>query len=204
MRTANPGSVVLAMLLLAAVTIHAQDEPSRQEPLTLRGTVVRREVFGPPGFGETPAKDQRLGIYVLTLDTPETFEELLLTDIPDQLRGTTQQEVQLTCRSGQLSNCDALLADADGEHVWIQGRSSFAIYPSDYLPVLVEIEELQREPEPGAEVGATAFGMLPGLLISAAALLLMGACLVIIVVRVRRRIGSPTPRNEPKREDEDL
>lgn len=203
MRTAKTGPVVLAMLLIAA-TIQAQDEPDRSEPLNLRGTIMRREVFGPPGFGETPATDQRLAIYVLTLDTPETFEELLLTDIPNRLRGTTQQEVQLTCRSGQLPDCDALLAQAAGDHVWIHGRSSFAIYPSDYLPVLVELEDLQPEPEPGAEVGATVFAMLPGLLISAGVLLLMGACLVIIVVRVRRRIGSATPRNEAYREDDDL
>jgi hypothetical protein len=33
----------------------------------LEGRLIERKVYGPPGYGETPAKDQRSSIFVLKL-----------------------------------------------------------------------------------------------------------------------------------------
>ena len=43
---------------------------STSQPITLRGHVRDQNVFGPPGFGESPRIDQRRVIPVLALDNP--------------------------------------------------------------------------------------------------------------------------------------
>jgi hypothetical protein len=78
---AAPVSVVLLAGLTAIIATrpaHSPAEPSApgascmrtSEHVALRGRVLNEEVFGPPGFGETPAVDQRRSIPVLVLDSP--------------------------------------------------------------------------------------------------------------------------------------
>ena len=42
--------------------------------ITLHGSLIERKVYGPPGYGETPAKDARETILILKLPQPMSVE----------------------------------------------------------------------------------------------------------------------------------
>ena len=42
--------------------------------IQLQGTLIEREAFGPPGYGKTSARDQRMKVLVLRLSRPISVE----------------------------------------------------------------------------------------------------------------------------------
>jgi len=68
-------AIVTLMLVLAGAVIGQQ--PSYRYDtagITLHGTLIERKVYGPPGYGETPAQDAHETILILKLPHPISVE----------------------------------------------------------------------------------------------------------------------------------
>lgn len=132
----------LLALAIVAITLVAQ-RPDTEVNGTVRlvGSLGSRTVWGPPGFGETPDQDQRAEIFVLQLDMPKNEEDLGLVPTPEV--ETEYSEVQLVCRSKEVAKCEERLRETAGKHVSLRGRAEYAVYPSDYLPIVVDVLSIE-------------------------------------------------------------
>ena len=51
-------------------------------------------------------------------------------------------EVQLRCGRVALPECEKLLAQLVGRRATISGKSDYAIYPADFLPVVTTVSQI--------------------------------------------------------------
>lgn len=63
----HPGSCVAQQKAATGSEHEASGYKYETPGVRLEGTLIEREVYGPPGYGETPAKDARATILVLKL-----------------------------------------------------------------------------------------------------------------------------------------
>jgi hypothetical protein len=93
---------------------------SRKEPaykfdtsgVRLEGTLIERREFGPPGYGETPAKDKRLKVLILKLPHPITIDPLTDAKAKGSMSlGTVEhvREVQLFVESTKLAEARKMM-----------------------------------------------------------------------------------------------
>jgi hypothetical protein len=108
----------------------------------LEGTLSERVFYGPPGFGETPDKDAREKVFVLTLGQPITA-----VPIEDaQAKGSSSLSTQRKVRAVQLF----IFPSAKREHareligkaVVAVGTLNEATAPSEHLKVSMRVETL--------------------------------------------------------------
>jgi len=145
MRTAITSAL---LLLLHGAGLEAQDvvvdRPSA--PIAaLEGTIKSRGVWGPPGFGETPKQDSRTTIYLLKLKKAKTAAELALGAPSNRKPTRAYSEVQLFCDSIKFPRCAATVRSSVGREVTVSGRVDFAVEPTDYVPITMEVLAIQRE-----------------------------------------------------------
>jgi hypothetical protein len=116
---------------------------SERSMVTLTGRVEKRREWGPPGFGETPKRDTRIVIYLLKLKMSRTARDLALppdgTHLDDSYR-----EVQLRCDSTVFPQCELILKSLQGRQVTVVGEPGYAIHPTDYVPIVVQVRLIQR------------------------------------------------------------
>lgn len=135
-------------LLLYGVSLAAQDVVSDRASahvVVLEGTIKSRRVWGPPGFGETPKQDTRTTIYVLKLKKPKKAAELSLGAPSNEKPPKEYSEVQLFCDSIKFPRCAAAVHSSVGREVTVSGRVDFAVEPTDYVPITMEVLLIQRE-----------------------------------------------------------
>ncbi len=66
---------LLCLLTLAGAVIGQQSSYRYDTAgITLRGTLIERRVYGPPGYGETPTQDAHETILILRLSEPISVE----------------------------------------------------------------------------------------------------------------------------------
>jgi hypothetical protein len=140
--------VCAVLLLLHCVGLAAQDVVADRVAapmVALEGTIKSRRVWGPPGFGETPKRDSRTTIYVLKLKKPRTAAELPLDMRSNREPARKYSEVQLFCDPVKFARCEAAVRSSVGREVTVSGRVDFAVEPTDYVSITMEVLAIQRE-----------------------------------------------------------
>jgi hypothetical protein len=107
----------------------------------LEGTLIERKVYGPPGYGETPAKDLRTSIFVLKLRQPITAEPIppVAKDNPNGDTFKHVREVQLFVNSSQTADARKLV----GHTVAATGTLNESITASQYTKVWLDVKTLE-------------------------------------------------------------
>ena len=142
------------ILLLAAFgnlgTIVGQEKPQPETDLTynydgakvqLLGVLVKRKVYGPPGYGETPAQDTRATILVLKLSHAVNVVPLPnanATETPDLDAVQAIREVQLFISSSKHLDSKTFI----GSTVAVVGTLHESITASQYTKVWMDVETL--------------------------------------------------------------
>lgn len=122
--------------------IYKCDTPGIQ----LEGTLIGRMFYGPPGFGETPAKDVRDKVLVLKLVKPITvrpIEDAEAKNSPNLSTVKHVRQIQLFFLSSRTSMTDArkLL----GKTVVVVGKLDEATAPGQYTDVTMDVKTLQAK-----------------------------------------------------------
>lgn len=112
-----------------AEAVFKYDTPGVQ----LEGALVERKVYGPPGYGETPAQDLRTTILILKLRQPITVEPVppVSQDNPNGDTFKHVSEVQLFVSQSQIADARKLV----GHTVTATGTLNEAITASQYTKV---------------------------------------------------------------------
>lgn len=110
----------------------------------IEGTLTEREVYGPPGYGETPSKDERRSIFVLKLSQPIAVSPLANTTEKnsanlDAVRNI--HEVQLFVSRLQAADVRKLI----GRIVVAVGTLNEAVAPSQYTKVWLDVQSLDSK-----------------------------------------------------------
>ncbi len=105
--------------------------------IKLEGHLIERTFFGPPGFGETPAKDARERVLVLKLNTPITVEPVKIVDPEDIARHIAEVQLFFLPRN-RATEARKLL----GKTVVVVGTMNEATAPSEHLKVSMSVETI--------------------------------------------------------------
>ena len=109
--------------------------------IRLEGTLTERKVYGPPGYGETPAKDERDTILVLKLSQAISVQPTANAQANGSASLDPQknvQEVQLFVDRSQTAEAHKLL----GKVVVAVGTLNEAAAPSQYTKVWLDTKTL--------------------------------------------------------------
>lgn len=139
--------IVLPPALLATYFARARNPNSSSASsriVIVKGTIKSKRVWGPPNFGETPKKDARFVIYTLKLKEAKTAAQLSLDEAAGN-RLNSYIELQLRCDIARFPQCQALISHSVGREITIGGRAEYGVYPTDYLPVTMDVFLIQKE-----------------------------------------------------------
>ncbi len=103
--------------------------------------MIQRKVYGPPGYGETPAQDERDTILILRLLHPITVEPVpgvIAENNPNAESFRGVREVQLFVPRNATSNAKEML----GKLVVVGGTLNEHVAPSDYTDVWMNVKDL--------------------------------------------------------------
>lgn len=144
-------ATMLSLVGLSGVSVAQQKAPSAitSEPtytydtdgVKLEGTLVVRTFYGPPGFGETPAKDARDKVFVLKLTRPISVQPqpgANAKNTSDLGTHTNIREVQLFVEPTQSDEARTLV----GKTVVAVGRLHEAAAPGEHTTVTAAIKTL--------------------------------------------------------------
>ena len=151
----SAGVVGIAFLMVCARTHVGAQQPTgtRTEHeavyrcdtpgIQLEGTLAERMFYGPPGFGETPAKDLHDKVLVLKLANPITVEPIHNAEAKNSTSLSTLKHV----RQIQLFFGDSRSSEADarkllGRHVVAVGSLKEATVPRQYTDVTMDVKAL--------------------------------------------------------------
>lgn len=135
-------------LMIAADTLAGPPPQMESRALVnLRGTVSERREWGPPGWGETPARDTHVLIYVLRLSTPATRQQLL-ADAAPPVTDEIYTEVQLVCDDRSAAGCSRAVRAMRGREVVVLGHADTAVYPKNRLPIVVTVQSVSDPKNP--------------------------------------------------------
>lgn len=114
--------------------------------IRLEGTLIERTFYGPPGFGETPAKDLHDKVLVLKLAKPITAEPIEDAEAKNSTNLSTFKHV----RQIQLFFGGSRSAEADarkflGKSVVAVGGLDEATAPRQYTDVTMEVKTLEAK-----------------------------------------------------------
>jgi hypothetical protein len=131
----------LAQHKTAAGTEHEASYTYETPGIQLRGTLIEREVYGPPGYGETPARDARGTILVLKLSRGISVEPKANTETSDSANldpAENVREVQLFISRSQAADARKHL----GRVVKVTGDLNESITASQYTKVWMDVKSL--------------------------------------------------------------
>lgn len=129
-------SILMLALLLAAASVYAA-ESYKFEPavVTLTGKLVKKEFYGPPGYGEDPKTDRIEHASILLLDKPIK----VVAEKDDQFNETRDNIKEV-----QLINIKRIaLSKFFQNKVTVTGKLSSAITGHHHTAVLIEIDDIQ-------------------------------------------------------------
>ena len=115
--------------------ILAQDLFYEPTVVTVSGVITSEKHFGPPGFGETPGRDQKVDVPVLKLDQP--VQTLAKQD--DPTNSTSFKDVKKMQIVGQPW---AEVLEHKGQHVQITGSLFQRQSSENYTSVLITATDL--------------------------------------------------------------
>jgi len=132
---ASPQVILLAQHKTTEAHRYSYDKGGVQ----LEGTLTERTVYGPPGFGETPAKDIRERILILKLAHPITVEPLAdakAKNSPSLDTARNVRDVQLFVGRTQTAEAHKLI----GTKIVAIGTLNEAVAPSQYTKVWMDVK----------------------------------------------------------------
>lgn len=110
----------------------------------LEGTLTERKEYGPPGYGETPSKDERTTILVLKLSSPISVQPTANAEASgsaslDPVKDV--RELQLYIPKPQVADARKLL----GKVVVAVGTLNEAAAPSQYTKVWLDTQTVNAK-----------------------------------------------------------
>lgn len=120
---------------------HQQTYKCNTEGIQLEGALTEKMFYGPPGFGESPAKDVRDKVLVLKLAKSimvESIENAEVKGSESSNRAKNIKEVQLFIRNDQTTKARKLL----GKTVIAVGTLSEAITPRQYTDITMDVKTI--------------------------------------------------------------
>ena len=123
----------------AEEAIYKCDTPGIQ----LEGTLTERMFYGPPGFGETPAKDLHDKVLVLKLAKPITVEPIEDAEAKNSTNLSTFKHVrQIQLFFGGSRAAEANARKLLGKSVVAVGNLDEATAPRQYTDVTMDVKSL--------------------------------------------------------------
>jgi hypothetical protein len=115
-----------------------------QDPVRLSGTLLEEQKLGPPGYGETPQKDERITILLLRLDQPINVCSDSAVDSSAAMVPT--HDLQLV---GHLDR--GSVHQHVGREITVYGTLRRQVWGTDYTQVLVRVDSIPGilVPRPG-------------------------------------------------------
>jgi hypothetical protein len=107
----------------------------------LEGTLIERKEYGPPGYGETPAKDEKDTILVLKLSSPITVQPTANAEVSGSASLDTVKDVhelQLYIPQSKVADVRKLI----GKIVVAVGTLNEAAAPSQYTKVWMDTQSV--------------------------------------------------------------
>ncbi len=115
--------------------------PVQPSKLWLSGTLRQEVRLGPPGYGETPGRDERDTILVLLLDAPVRV-------CADNTPGARHSAVD-SISALQLSGSIGGLSSHVDERIDVMGSLFHADFGPQFTAVLIEVERIRLRVSPG-------------------------------------------------------
>jgi hypothetical protein len=136
---------LLCVLTLAGTAIGQQTSYRYDTAgINLRGTLIERKVFGPPGYGETPTQDAHETILILKLPQPisvEPAENTHANSSPNLDPAKNVREVQLFLSRSQTVEARKLL----GRMVNATGTLNESITAAARTKVWLDVKSLNSQ-----------------------------------------------------------
>jgi hypothetical protein len=145
-------AVACVLFLVHPAICAAQNKaPTRSEPkpswkydtpgTQLKGMLIECKVYGPPGYGETPARDLRTSILILKLSQPVTVEPVSPTATNNPNGDTFKHvlKVKFFVSRSQAASARALV----GRMVTATGTLNESITASQYTNVWLDVSALK-------------------------------------------------------------
>ena len=107
----------------------------------LEGNLVKRKVFGPPGYGETPAKDERNTILILKLLRPISVKPTagsVAKNNPNSEAFQHVREIQLFIPRQKRTEAERMV----GKIVLVSGMLNEHVAPSSYTDVWMDVKAI--------------------------------------------------------------
>lgn len=131
-------SILILASLLVVQSVYAADT-FKFEPavVNLTGKLVKKEFFGPPGYGEDPKTDSKEHAAILLLTDPIS----VVAETGDQFNETRDNVKEV-----QLINVKRIaLSKFFQKKVKVTGKLSSAITGHHHTDVLIEIDDIQLQ-----------------------------------------------------------
>ncbi len=131
-------SIIILVSLIAVQSAYAA-ETLKYEPtlVSLTGKLVKKEFFGPPGYGEDPKRDSKEHAAILLLTQPIR----VVAEKDDQFNETRENVKEV-----QLINIKRIaLSPYYQKKVQVTGKLSSGITGHHHTDVLIEIDTIQLQ-----------------------------------------------------------
>jgi hypothetical protein len=135
-----PGTCI-AQQKTATETAHEQSYKYDTAGVRLEGRLIERKVYGPPGYGETPAQDERDTILILKVLHPITVEPIpgaVAKSNPNAESFRHVREVQLFVPPSAAPDADKMV----GRLIVACGVLNEHVAPSDHTDVWMAVKTL--------------------------------------------------------------
>jgi hypothetical protein len=154
MRKAYLYSMILALFLVVkseaparSTTQNIGDNVVEDKVVTIEGCLMHKQVYGPPGFGETPHVDSKFTVYYVALKKPMTPQQLNLVSGP-RYRGDpgvkNYAQVQLYC-GNDVAECDRFMEKHSNRIILVRGTTAYALEPNDVFPVNMTVNAMDTK-----------------------------------------------------------
>ena len=144
--------VGFGLLMFMQVVVTAQEKPAVKHEskspygydsagTKLQGALMERKVYGPPGYGETPARDSHDTIFVLKLSRSISVEPAVNAEASGSVNldpAENVREVQLVFDRSERPNIQRLI----GHEIVVTGTLNESITASQYTKVWIAVTTL--------------------------------------------------------------
>jgi hypothetical protein len=127
---------LLAIAIWGRADAAEQTYPYWPAVVKLTGTLIFERRYGPPGYGNTPDKDEKLEVPILFLDAPITVEAAQ-NDPNEYETETDVTEVQISMPAEDLKKYLY-------QSVTVEGRLSERRTGYDFAPIIIDVENLSK------------------------------------------------------------
>jgi hypothetical protein len=146
MRTLRYHLAIMMLFLMVQLAAQAQADAQKglNNVVVLEGRLMRKLVYGPPGFGETPRVDSKITVYYVALKVPMTPQQLKLSSSLKHPGTRNYEQVQLYC-GNTFTTCNEFLRSHMNHSVLVRGTIAYALEPNDVYPVTMTVAAMDTK-----------------------------------------------------------